>query len=128
MRLTMSMKDIGIKISILEKEDYFHWKVKMHIHLLSLDASYVKCMVKGQHIPIKLATEINLDGCIVADKFVPKSDSEFIEEDEMEVHKDKKSMNILFNGLDKNMFDNVINCSTSKEVWDTIQTLCEGTE
>ena len=48
------------------------------------------------------------------------------EEDEKEVHKDKKAMNILFNGLDKNMFDNVINCTTSKEVWDTLQTLCEG--
>ena len=37
-------------------------------------------------------------------------------------------MNILFNGLDKEIFDNVINCTTSKEVWDTIQILCEGTE
>ena len=37
-------------------------------------------------------------------------------------------MNILFNGLDKNIFDNVINCTTSKEVWDTLQTLCEGSE
>ena len=37
-------------------------------------------------------------------------------------------MKIMFNGLDKDMFDNVINCTTSKEVWDTIQTLCEGFE
>ena len=41
-------------------------------------------------------------------KFVPKPALEFTEEDEKEVHKDKKAMNILFNGLDKNMFDNVI--------------------
>ena len=53
---------------------------------------------------------------------------QFTELDEKEVHKDKKAMNILFNGLDKNMFDNVINCTTSKEVCDTIQTLFEGTE
>ena len=38
------------------------------------------------------------------DKFVPKTPVEFTEEDEKEVHKDKKAMNILFNGLDK---DNV---------------------
>ena len=44
------------------------------------------------------------------------------------MHKDKKAMNILFIGLDKDMFGNVINCTTSKEVWDTIQILCEGTE
>ena len=30
--------------------------------------------------------------------------------------------------LTKDTFDNFINFTTSKEVWDTIQTLCEGTE
>ena len=112
----MSMKDTGIKIPILEKEAYFYWKVKMHLHLLSLDASYVRCIEKGPHVPMKLVTGINLDGTIAADKFIPK------------VHKDKKAMNIMFNGLDEDMFDNVINCTTSKEAWNTIQILCEGTE
>lgn len=37
-------------------------------------------------------------------------------------------MHILFNGLDKDMFDNVINCRTSKEVWNQLQILCEGTK
>ena len=122
----MGMKDTGIKISILEKEDYFHWKVKMH--LLSLDASYVKCIEKGPHVPMKLVTCINPDETIRADKFAPKTVAEYTEEDEKEVHKDKKAMNILFNGLDKDMFNNVINCTTSKEIYDTIQTLCEGTK
>ena len=36
-------------------------------------------------------------------------------------------MNILFNGLDKDMFDYVIKCVTSKKVWTIIQTLCEVT-
>ena len=53
---------------------------------------------------------------MASDKFVPKTSSEFTEKDEKEVHKDKKDKNILFNGLDKNMFDNVANCTTSKEV------------
>ena len=44
------------------------------------------------------------------------------------MHKDKKAMNILFNVLDKDMFDNVINCTISKEVWDTVLILCEETE
>ena len=110
------MKDTDIKIPILEKETYFHWKVKMHLHLLSLDASYVRCIEKGPHVPMKLVIGINPDGTIAADKFIPKVASEFTEEDEKEVHKDKKAMNILFNGLEKDMFDNVINCTTSKEV------------
>ena len=124
----MSMKDTGIKISILEKETYFHWKVKMHLHLLSLDASYVRCIDKGPHVPMQLVTRINPDGTITADKCVPKIASEYTTDDEKEVHKDKKTMNILFNGLDKDMFDNVVNYTTSKQVCDTVQILYEGTE
>ena len=112
----MSIKDTGIKIPILEKETYFHWKVKLHMHLLYLNASYVRCINKGPHVPMKLVTSINTDGTIAADKFVLKVASEYTKEDEKEVHNDKKTMNILFNGLDKDMFDNVINCTTSKEV------------
>ena len=67
------MKDTGIKILILEKETYFYWKVKMPLHLLSLDASYVRFIEKGPHVPMKLVTGINPDGTIAADKFVPQS-------------------------------------------------------
>ncbi|KAL8126889.1 hypothetical protein AgCh_013981 [Apium graveolens] len=42
--------------------------------------------------------------------------------------KDKKAMNILFNGVDGDMFDNIINFKTAKDVWDTIQIICDGTE
>ena len=73
----MSMKDTGIKIPILEKDTYFHWKVKMHMHLLSLDASYVKCIEKGPHVPMKLVIGIYPDGTIASDKFVPKVASEY---------------------------------------------------
>ena len=94
------------------------------MHLLSLDTFYVKCIEKCPHIAIKLVTGINPDGTIANAKFVLKTISEYTEEDEKGVHKDKKVVNILLNGLDKNMFDNIINCTTSKEVCDTIQTLC----
>ena len=73
----MSMKDTCIKIPILEKETYFHWKVKMHLQLLSLDASYVRCIEKGPHVAMKLATCINPDGTIAVDKFFPKVVSEY---------------------------------------------------
>ena len=73
----MSMKDTGIKIPIVEKKTYFHWKVKMHLHLLYLDASYVRCIEKGPHVPMKMVTGINPDGTIAADKFVPKVASKY---------------------------------------------------
>ncbi|XP_063945973.1 uncharacterized protein LOC135151452 [Daucus carota subsp. sativus] len=124
----MGRRDEGVKIPMLVKEHYFLWKVKMRMHLLSLDHSYINCIEKGRHVPVKINTALRLDGSEAEDVEVPKNPSEFTEEDENEVHKDNKAMNILFNGIDDDMFDSVINCPTAKEVWDTIQTLCEGTD
>ncbi|KAL8157708.1 hypothetical protein AgCh_002420 [Apium graveolens] len=59
---------------------------------------------------------------------IPKPKAEWTVADIEEVHKDKKAMNILFNGLDQDMFDNVINSKTAKEIWDNVQLICEGTE
>ena len=73
----------------------------MNLHLLSLDISYVQYIEKGPHVPMKIFTSVNADETMAPDKFVPKTSSEFTDEDEKEVHKDKKAMNILFNGLDK---------------------------
>ncbi|XP_063939761.1 uncharacterized protein LOC135148464 [Daucus carota subsp. sativus] len=100
----------------------------MRMHLLTLDPSYINCIEKGPHVLVKINTALRLDGSEAEDVEVPKNPSEFTKEDEKEVHKDNKAMNILFNGIDDDMFDSVINCPTAKEVWDTIQTLCEGTD
>ncbi|XP_063936091.1 uncharacterized protein LOC135147168 [Daucus carota subsp. sativus] len=100
----------------------------MRMHLLSFDPSYINCIENGPHVPVKINTALRLDGSEAEDVEVPKNPSEFTEEDEKEVHKDNKAMNILFNGIDDDMFDSVINCPIAKKVWDTIQTLCEGTD
>ena len=87
---TMVKKDTEISIAVLEKEDYFHWKVKMHLHLLSQDRSYVQCIEKGPHVPMKIGTGVNVDGTMKHDKSVPKTPSEFTEEDEKEVQRKKR--------------------------------------
>ncbi|KAL8094321.1 hypothetical protein AgCh_036014 [Apium graveolens] len=55
---------------------------------------------------------------------IPKPKAKWTIEDIQEIRKDNKAMNILFNGLDQDMFDNVINSQTAKEVWDTVQIIC----
>ncbi|KAL8155189.1 hypothetical protein AgCh_000533 [Apium graveolens] len=60
--------------------------------------------------------------------YVPKPRAEWSDPDIEQVYKDKKAMNILFNGVDGDMFDNIINYKTAKDVWDTIQVICDGTE
>ena len=124
----MGRMDIEVKIHVLDKDNYFHWKVKMHLHLMSLDKDYVNHIEKGPHIPIKVCTGIGANGEEMIGKMIPKPISEYYLEDIEEVRKDKKIMNILFNGQDQVMFDNVINCATSKELWNTIRFVCEGNE
>ncbi|KAL8098471.1 hypothetical protein AgCh_031291 [Apium graveolens] len=68
------------------------------------------------------------ESCTGNEPSVPKPRHEWSEPDLEQVRKDKKAMNILFNGVDADMFDNIINCKTAKEVWDTIQIICDGTE
>ncbi|KAL8119214.1 hypothetical protein AgCh_016651 [Apium graveolens] len=116
----MNKKDVGVKIPFLDKDNYHHWKVKMHLHLLSQDEAYVDCIERGPHVPMRAATRY--------EPSVPKSRLEWFDPDIEQVRKDKKAMNILFNGVDRDMFDNIINCKTAKDVWDTIQIICDGTE
>ncbi|KAK1403155.1 hypothetical protein POM88_002760 [Heracleum sosnowskyi] len=123
----MGQKDHGVKIPVLDRENYFHWKVKMRLHLISMDEGYVECIEHGPHVPMKPNASIAQEPA-GAPSTIPKLRSEWTPEDIIAVHKKKKAMNILFNGLDSDMFDNVINCSTAKEIWDTVQTICEGTE
>lgn len=49
----MGRKYEGIKIPIIEKERYFHCKVKMMMYILSLDAIYINYIDKSFHVLLK---------------------------------------------------------------------------
>ena len=93
----------------------------MHLHLLSLDESYVNCIEKGPHVPMKVCTGIRADGEQLLDKMIPNL-LVSIPLKTLRKCTEIKTMNILSNGLNQEMFDNVISCSSSKQVWDTIKT------
>ena len=52
----MNKKDVGVKIPFLDKDNYHHWKVKMHLHLLSQDEAYVDSIERGPHVPMRAAS------------------------------------------------------------------------
>ncbi|KAL8088402.1 hypothetical protein AgCh_038251 [Apium graveolens] len=83
-------------------------EVKMHMHLLSQDEEYVDCIEKGPHVPMRVATG--------NEAFIPKPRADWSDPDIEQVHKDKKAMNILFNGVYGDMFNNIINYKTAKDV------------
>ena len=61
------------------------------------------------------------------DKIVRKPRLAFTQEVIKKVAKNYKALNILFYGLDYNEFNCVSACDTTKEVWDTLETIYEGT-
>lgn len=94
----MGRKDTGVKIPFLEKDNCFHWKVKIHLHLMSIDEDYVRCIENDPYVPMKPVTSPT-----GKERAIPKPVTEYSPEDIEEVHKDKKILNILFNGLDRYM-------------------------
>lgn len=66
----MGKKDTCVKISVLHKDDYFRWKVKMHLYLMSLDESYVSCVEKALHVLVKTVAGTETDGSVRKDKLV----------------------------------------------------------
>ncbi|KAL8100273.1 hypothetical protein AgCh_032501 [Apium graveolens] len=85
----------------------------MHLHLLSQDDAYVDCIKRSLHVPMRAATG--------NEPSVPKPRHEWSNPDIEQVRKDKKAMNILFNGVDGDMFDNIINCKTAKELLNALK-------
>lgn len=92
----MGHKDIN-KIHVLEKEDYFHRKVKMHLHLMSRDTSYVDCIESGVLVPMIIATELNVNG-VHKDRSIPKILGEWTEQDKKgaQVQESHKKKSVVF--------------------------------
>ena len=86
----MGRKNEGVNIPTLDKEQYYQWKVKMRMHLFSIDTSYKNCIEKGPHILVKINTSVKLDGNESEDEEVPKNISEFTEEDERRCTRTRK--------------------------------------
>ncbi|KAL8134079.1 hypothetical protein AgCh_009229 [Apium graveolens] len=73
---------------------------------------------EGPHVPKRAATG--------NEPSIPKPRHEWSDPDIEQVRKDKKAMNILFNGVDGDMFDNIINCKIPKEQYEYFH--CEESE
>ena len=114
----------SIRVPILRTSDYPIWKVKMAMFLEATDPEYLERIYDGPHMPTKLSV-------VDADKpaqVVPKTKSEYTNEDIQSIAKDARVRHLLHSALDNAMSNRVIGCSTAKEIWDALETRCQGTE
>jgi hypothetical protein len=106
---------------IFDGENYDYWKECMSVHIQSVDMDVWDAVVNGRFQP-----QIAADGDngVVLDK--PKAD--WTDDDKKKVQYDLKAQNILISSLGVNEYHSVSQCKTSKDMWDALETLHEGTD
>ncbi|XP_063942734.1 uncharacterized protein LOC135150381 [Daucus carota subsp. sativus] len=68
------------------------------------------------------------DGVTVPHRTYPKTPAEFSDEDNELINLDVTLQLILIESLDPVMYNNVFNCTSAKQIWDTLQIINEGSE
>ena len=113
-----------IRVPILRPSEYAIWKVRMTMFLEATDPEYLDRINEGPHKPTKLTVVVTGE----AAKSVPKEKSDYTAEDIASIAKDVKVRHLLHSAIDNVMSNRVINCKTAKEIWDALETRCQGTD
>ncbi|XP_042983258.1 uncharacterized protein LOC122312662, partial [Carya illinoinensis] len=98
-------------------DNYSFWKVRMRIFLQTQGREIWKCIVNGPYIPTKVVGGVK----------VKKEEEEFDREDDRLYTLNLTAMNLLYNALNGNEFNRIMNCATAKEIWDNLEVTYEGT-
>ncbi|KAK1360564.1 hypothetical protein POM88_045038 [Heracleum sosnowskyi] len=112
----------SMKIPILKKSEYPTWKVKMLMYLEAMDPDYLDMIRDGPYIPTRLVERTET----VPEHYVVKAKSEWTPEEKAHVLREPKIKNILHSSLDAVMSNRVIAYKSAKEIWDTLETQCQG--
>lgn len=87
----------------------------------AIDDDLFEVVLIGPYVPTKLAHTTDN-----ANKEVVKILEEWIENEKKLVQLDKRPTNILFMALEDELFENVVKCTTAKEVWEALLVMYEG--
>jgi len=105
---------------LLDESNYDNWKSRMSAFLKSIDNRTWKAVLKGWEHPVALDADGNRTTVL-------KPEEEWTDaEDELALG-NSKALNVLFNGVDKNMFRLFKQCIVAKDAWEILQTAHEGT-
>ena len=98
-------------------EGYGYWKERMKIFIEGIDCDVWDAVVNGPFVPTHLVNDV----------VVNKPRSLWTKEDKEKVQYNLKAKNIITTALSIDEFYRVSNCTTAKEMWDTLQVTHEGT-
>ena len=108
------------KPPLLDGTNYDYWKSHMAAFLKSIENRTWKAVLRGwEHPKVKDANGIDTE------ELKPEEDWT-LAEDTLALG-NNKALNALFNGVDKNMFRLIKQCTVAKDAWEILTTTHEGT-
>lgn len=102
-------------------EHYDHWKMRMRLHVMSIDIDLWYVIEDGPHVP---TMNIEKDG---KRETVVASREHWSESDKKKMTQNAKAMNVLYNALCPSEANHISTCSSAKEMWDKLEIKHEGT-
>ena len=119
----------SIKIPPFDKDNYNPWKRKMTLFLRTANPEYQDILKNGITTLMDIIpAHIDEGGVQIPLRRHPKKPSKYIV-DEKELASLETSLQlILIESLDPVMYNHVVNCTSAKQIWDTIEVINEGTK
>ncbi|KAL8102540.1 hypothetical protein AgCh_027156 [Apium graveolens] len=111
-------------VPILRASEYPIWKVKMAMFLEATDPEYLDRIYDGPHKPTKLSVVVAYQPA----KVIPKEKGDYTAKDISSIANDARVRHLLHSTIDNVMSNRVIGCKTAKEIWDALETRCQGTD
>ena len=118
-----------VKFPLFDKKNYGLWKKKMMLFLQVANQKYLGVLINGPKIPMVIVVEsIENNIVVVAARTYPKDPTDYTPDENEDASLDINLQLILVESMDPIMYNHVVNCKDVKHIWDTIETINEGTE
>jgi hypothetical protein len=123
-----SKRNSGVKIPVFDKDNFGQWKKKMLLYIRVANPKYIEVLQTGPIIPMVTEQGPEQEGIRFQGVMYKKDPALYTPDEKVEVTLDDSLQLILVDSLDKYMFGQVVNCRSAKHIWDTIETINEGTD
>ncbi|KAL8132115.1 hypothetical protein AgCh_007858 [Apium graveolens] len=100
----------------------------MLLFIKMANSLYVQILKNGPFTPMERVEKSTDGDMVIPAHYAPKDPSKYSEIEKEKVSLDSGLQLILIESLDNVMYNNIINCDTSKQIWEKIEILYEGTE
>ena len=119
----------SIKIPMFDRENYNLWKKKMTLFLQVSNLKYLIILKNGIKTPMVVENERIENGIVVAPaRHYPKDPKDFTPDEKEEAALEISLQLILVESLDPVMYNHIVNCTNARHIWETIETINEGTK